>query len=1506
MIKVECESCKAPYELDEKRIPDKGMKMRCPKCGTSFLVTKSGGGASPAPPAPPPSPGIGKGTVMGIAPGAIPVPPSPAAAAPAPPAPAPAPPAPAAAPAPPAPAPAPPAPAAPALGKGTVMGIAPPTLGGTKDAAPAAPAGVIAPPFPEPAAPAPAAPALSSPAKGAFGGTMIGGAAPAPPAPAPPAPAAPPAPSASAGGVDVPDNLPPPAAGQRDIQDLSVSHIQLDHLPNPNAEVDLPAPVASKNQEVDLPAPRPAARAPGAVAPAPAAAEVDLPAPKGGFGAVPLPGDDVDLPAPKGGLGAAQLPADDADLPAPKGGFGAAPKGGFGALELPGDDADLPAVKQEADLPAPKGGFGAVDLPGVKQDADLPAVKNDADLPAPKGGADLPAPKGGFGDLDLPTTKADVDLPVAKGGSDLPAPTGDGGFGDLELPPPGGVELPAPKHELPVPKGGESSFADLELPDLPPSGGAPAAPRADSPFGDIELPPPKPAADLVPPKARTVQGHGAPAAAPPSQETSFGDLGVDSELPPSLQAEDETSFGDIGLEDEIPMQQQAPPQPQGGMPPAAEYGSVPPSLLADDVDELSLDDIEAAPLADSDLLEEEYYEEGEYEEGEYEEGEYEGGEYDDGYGEEAFDDEEDMEFGIGGDADERGYSLPPELVRRQRGEDFEAKQQARGKRTVRVIAYVAGALILLVGASASLALTEYGVFGIYIWEEYLPEAGNPQQARGAIDRAEKIASTDTYADVISSLNQLGRARGEAGLNRELLTRSLVHESLFILRFGDNPKAAARAAAITRRLTERSWRAPGADLAKAADAARRKKWGEANGLLKTARTQSPSDPLIDLLAGEMAIAQGKLEPAEKAFANALKNGAGARAQWGLARVALSRDDLEAQVAAVSETLNLSPQHVEARIAESRIQWLQGKEESALHLLKVALGLEPTEEDTYLWSSKKAVASGYSVLGFTHETRGRLSPAREAYKKALGADPYRVEALLGSGRVALRETRYGDALAAFESALSTAQKGGSNPIVLSGRTAGAEAQLGIGRALLKENRAPEAKTKLEALVESLPEDPEVVLALGETEQRMSNPEVAEAHFRRSMELEPTEFAGYLALSQLFTELGDPAKASQILNEAAAYVPESAEMRRMLGQSELARNRLEAAVHEFSRSLELNPHDMQARYGMGIALRKAGQLERARNAFDQIAAQDPDYAGLAEQRGLLHEARGEHDKAVQAYTAALEKDENDTGLLLRLGAAQVAANDLDAAEQTLDKVIRERPNSAEAEYFIGRVQFARGRTPDALTHFDRAVALDPNVGEYRLYVARASFDMGNIGRAMEEVQKALAKDPSLGDAYWVRGKVRLRQGVVKDALRDESRALKLNPARTDAYAVMGECYDQLRDLSRAIQAYRTALNREPDNGYWWFRIGTIYAHAGKHGEADKAVKKSIAIGEETDPRPDWLADAYSVAGEQAETARNRKMAIRLYKRYLVIAPISHFDYEAIQDKLKGWGVSTEDSEY
>jgi predicted Zn finger-like uncharacterized protein len=42
MIQVRCEGCQSTFDLDERRIPKSGMRVRCPRCGASFQISPTG------------------------------------------------------------------------------------------------------------------------------------------------------------------------------------------------------------------------------------------------------------------------------------------------------------------------------------------------------------------------------------------------------------------------------------------------------------------------------------------------------------------------------------------------------------------------------------------------------------------------------------------------------------------------------------------------------------------------------------------------------------------------------------------------------------------------------------------------------------------------------------------------------------------------------------------------------------------------------------------------------------------------------------------------------------------------------------------------------------------------------------------------------------------------------------------------------------------------------------------------------------------------------------------------------------------------------------------------------------------------------------------------------------------------------------------------------------------------------------------------------------------------
>ncbi|HEY8080087.1 MAG TPA: tetratricopeptide repeat protein, partial [Labilithrix sp.] len=381
MLKVECESCKAPYQVDERRVPPTGLKMRCPKCGHTFLVTDPSKGAAPSAPGAPPKPGgpVKRPTMVGVG--------IPGAGGAAPPVPAPPP-------------------------------VAPQDDG-------------LALPAVKPAAPKPAVPKPPPPMA----------AKPAPPPPGPPPPMALP----GLDDLDLPalaGDVGLPAAVNRPANKPSAKGLSFDmDLPG---QAPPPAPGGGGFGGVDLPSPKTGGGGFGSVDLPQAKrgggfGSVDLPSPKGGFSDLPslqndLPvvGGSLPMPVHGGGLPVA---VHGGGLPMPVHGGGLpSPKGGFGEIDLPSLQNDLPqptAAGQHLPMPVsddrllpnrPGGGGGPP--PVSFGELDLPLVGAGGGAPAPGGG-----PGGGvsFGELDLP---ADPSVAMA-------SPMGGGGMGHAAAAPGG-------------------------------------------------------------------------------------------------------------------------------------------------------------------------------------------------------------------------------------------------------------------------------------------------------------------------------------------------------------------------------------------------------------------------------------------------------------------------------------------------------------------------------------------------------------------------------------------------------------------------------------------------------------------------------------------------------------------------------------------------------------------------------------------------------------------------------------------------------------------------------------------------------------------------------------------------------------------------------------------------------------------------------------------------------------------------------------------------------------
>ncbi len=442
MINVQCDGCKSPYQVDERRVPATGLKMRCSKCGNSILVQKPTTDVAGQSDLPSPVSQRSKGVAPVFPRG--PVMPKPAPVVPKD-----------------EPQGAEKAALAFARGEGSrfdlpAVSLEDDPLGDLDLPSPATLVSKEKPvAVPPPVAPVEAdrlapAPRTSEPERSS--GQSSHGPAKRP-SERPTAP-----------------QLPAVAAPRADVTQFAPQNIE-----------SLPRGKPTVRQMAAVVAPRPADMT--VIAPS-----MEIP-PQAGRSVVDLPA--VSKPAAGGQPSVAELPspAKPAKPPARQ------------TLEIDLGEADLPqgeAAKAfgEIDLPATvpahaaAKGFGAIDLPTAAPvrdparsfgEIDLPAIPTaPSSSPGPSSGrpaqVDLPVvANAGFGDIELPGIGGEEG---GFGEFELPAPEADASFGllDLPLPPGKSGEIPAVVLPKPAPK----VVANPVLSNT--------ATRAASPFGDLDLP----------------------------------------------------------------------------------------------------------------------------------------------------------------------------------------------------------------------------------------------------------------------------------------------------------------------------------------------------------------------------------------------------------------------------------------------------------------------------------------------------------------------------------------------------------------------------------------------------------------------------------------------------------------------------------------------------------------------------------------------------------------------------------------------------------------------------------------------------------------------------------------------------------------------------------------------------------------------------------------------------------------------------------------------------------
>jgi Tfp pilus assembly protein PilF len=124
----------------------------------------------------------------------------------------------------------------------------------------------------------------------------------------------------------------------------------------------------------------------------------------------------------------------------------------------------------------------------------------------------------------------------------------------------------------------------------------------------------------------------------------------------------------------------------------------------------------------------------------------------------------------------------------------------------------------------------------------------------------------------------------------------------------------------------------------------------------------------------------------------------------------------------------------------------------------------------------------------------------------------------------------------------------------------------------------------------------------EIRRGNGLLADDHLARAIAVDPTFVPAYLQLAELYRARRDEGRAEQVLRQALARNPLSAEAHHALGLSLVRQRQLESALEELRRAAELEPAAARFGYVYAVALEQAGRRADALSALDAVLERHP----------------------------------------------------------------------------------------------------------------------------------------------------------------------------------------------------------------------------------------------------------------------------------------------------------------
>lgn len=427
---------------------------------------------------------------------------------------------------------------------------------------------------------------------------------------------------------------------------------------------------------------------------------------------------------------------------------------------------------------------------------------------------------------------------------------------------------------------------------------------------------------------------------------------------------------------------------------------------------------------------------------------------------------------------------------------------------------------------------------------------------------------------------------------------------------------------------------------------------------------------------------------------------------------------------------------------------------------------------------ALLRGRTLLG-KHDAAG----ARKSFERALSLDPTYFPAVASLAGLDMDDKRPEDAKKRFEAVLVKNPKNSQALLALAeiaARSGAAKVEVAklIGNAVsanpteatlhlllidfyLRNQDVKAASSAAQTAAVALPASPEVLDALGRTQQASGEFNQAIATFNKLAGMQPSSPQPQLRLAAVHMVEKNKEAARNSLRKALEIKPDILEAQRALVLLDLDAMNFQDA-QKTARSVQIQ----RPQEGVGYALE--GDIHAAHKNWEGAATAYR--AGLkkvisSELAIKLHRVLLASGKAAEAdkFSTMWQKDyPKDSSFPFYLGDAALARKDYDLAEKSFAAVVKLQANNAVAYNNLAWVSAKLNKT-GAIAYAEKANTLAPNQPAFMDTLAVLLSDKGEYAKAVDLQKKAMSLQPQNGLFKLNLAKIHI-QGGNKELARNE----------------------------------------------------------------------------------------------------------------------------------------------